>query len=231
MKLKITLISLFVLLLPFSSYAETQDETSFWLTHLSKFKFENNWRAFTDLQLRYRSDDADDKSEKRTQQFLTRGALGYQFSPAFSFYQGFAILSNLGPKRIEQRSFQQLSYKHSIDQYLIGHRIRLEQRFMEKVYDVSHRARYAFDFISPLIPQEDISIEVSEEVFFNLNDADNGPQTGFAQNRLFVGPIFKVSDSMSLKVGYLNQFSDRHARSNTSNHVLNFAISNSFDFS
>jgi hypothetical protein len=44
---------------------------------------------------------------------------------------------------------------------------------------------------------------VFDEIFINYNSADNGPQAGCDQNRIFTGVEKTFNDHLSLTTGYL----------------------------
>ena len=43
---------------------------------------------------------------------------------------------------------------------------------------------------------------VQDEIFFNLNSPNNGPKGGFDQNRFFVGLNRRITDHLSVDMGY-----------------------------
>ena len=43
-----------------------------------------------------------------------------------------------------------------------------------------------------------------DEVFFGLNDTDWGQNSGFDQNRFYVGPAYRLSKNWRVEIGYLN---------------------------
>ncbi len=57
---------------------------------------------------------------------------------------------------------------------------------------------------------------------FNLNNTDWGARSGFDQNRFFFGLGYKLNESgsLSLEVGYLNQYLYRRSATDRMNHIF-----------
>ena len=55
-----------------------------------------------------------------------------------------------------------------------------------------------------------------------IYSTDRGSESGFSQNRLFVGVARRLGHQSSniMEIGYLNQFMDRRTGGNTANHLL-----------
>lgn len=82
-------------------------------------------------------------------------------------------------------------------------RLRLEQRFFEGADDVSLRARLRVSLEPTLFELVDmpVALVLANEVFFNLNDADER-KAGFEQDRAFVGLSLKLASGIKLTAGY-----------------------------
>ena len=186
------------------------------------------YEAFIDLQPRTSLNPADERGEGQVQQFLARGAVGYRITESTTLFQGYAGITNYDPVRTEHRLFQELLSRFSYDSFRYAHRFRFEQRLLDGIEEVGLRARSFSRFIAPLY--EKLSIAVNEELFVNLNDAGQGPQAGFDQNRLFLGVNYKVSSNLSFDIGYQNQYVGRRGgRDDFSNHILFLGALSKFD--
>ncbi|MGR9116266.1 MAG: DUF2490 domain-containing protein [Gammaproteobacteria bacterium] len=86
--------------------------------------------------------------------------------------------------------------------------VRLRQRI---------RAKYRLDALD-----RRLSLVGSEEIFFNANTVDWGPEGGFDQNRAFAGFDWQIDDKghFTLELGYLNQYIYQPNRSDRLNHML-----------
>jgi len=222
-----------LLLLPISIYADTQDRSSGWLMSLSRFQFTEHYRGFLDIQPRFTVDDIAGGDNTSIDTLLIRGALGYQLKPNVGIYQGYAIIPTYDPNKVEHRFFQELLAKQSLGKTsALTHRLRFEQRLIDGVDDTALRFRYFARFTLPLTKiNKNLSLAINEEVFIHLNDTDGSPQSGFNQNRLFVGLNYKVSKSLALEAGYQNQYINGQGSAvDIVNHIAFLGIQTNFSF-
>ncbi len=117
-----------LLIISTSVYAETETRTSLWLMTLNRFQFENNFRAFLDVQPRFTVEDIDNGDDGTIDTLLMRGALGYQLTPNIGIYQGYGMIPTFDPSRVEHRLFQELLAKQKLHTGTLIHRVRFEQR-------------------------------------------------------------------------------------------------------
>jgi len=101
-------------------------------------------------------------------------------------------------------------------------RTRLEQRFIENVDQTAWRIR---QFIRahhnlPALPR--LTLVGWDEIFVNFNDTNLGPQSGFDQNRAFVGIGVKPrpTSRWRTEIGYLNQTVRVESAGSRVNHIL-----------
>lgn len=221
MNIKAIIISLF--LLPgLASAADIDSRTSAWMMSLSRITLPEDVRAFVDVQPRFTLNDTSGGQDQALSTLILRGALGYQLRPNIGLYQGYAYIPTYDPKKVEHRSFQELLISQTLSTGKLAYRLRFEQRFLDGVDDTAYRFRYFMRYVHPLHGvNPKLSLAMNEEVFINLNDADHGPQSGFNQNRLFVGLNYKVNQQLSYDVGYQNQLINVQGnRHNVMNHIL-----------
>jgi hypothetical protein len=225
------IIMALTLLLPaFASATSSDSRTSAWLMSLTRMKLTEDLRAFVDVQPRFTLNDTSGGEDKALSTLLMRGALGYQLTPNVGLYQGYAYIPTYDPKRVEHRSFQELLIKQALSTGALAYRLRFEQRFLDGLDDTAYRFRYFMRYTRPLTNiNPKLSLAMNEEVFINLNDADDGPQSGFNQNRLFLGLNYKVNSQLSYDIGYQNQIVNvLGGRNNVMNHILFFGIITNF---
>ena len=81
-------------------------------------------------------------------------------------------------------------------------RSRLEERFIDNTDSVALRARTMLrgDYPQPHTPEW--AIVVYDEIFVNVNAVGNGPDSGFDQNRLFLGMNRQFTEHFNMDLGY-----------------------------
>jgi hypothetical protein len=189
-----------------------------------------NWGVYAEMQVR-RSDFL-----STWQQFQSRDALTYRFSPNIQVAAGYVFtrtarygdFPSIKPF-IEHRPYEQLILKHSAKKLDFEHRYRVEQRFIEtptadsSYYRYQNRFRYQMKASYPIGPSgahgQPWYLFAGDELFINF-----GPNQGnspFDQNRVFAGVGYKMTPANKLEVGYLNQFLvQRNGRIEESNHTF-----------
>lgn len=146
----------------------------------------------------------DDVSE--LDQLLLRPAIGYKLNDRFSVWQGYAWVGNYQPSlREEDRLYQQLTYREKFSFVKVVSRTRLEERFIEHTDSASIRARTLLRGDFPLPNAPEWALVVYDEIFVNLNAVKNGPDSGFDQNRFFVGINREFTKQFNMDVGYQMQ--------------------------
>lgn len=169
-------------------------------------------------------------------QGLVRPGVGYALTDSTSVWLGYAYIRTdpvTGPPNNEQRIWQQFSWGRHFDKVAFDWRSRLEERWLDSTpttatgdeVGVRFRqlvgGRMSLDFAPRITPV------IWNEVFFNLNDTDWGAQSGFDQNRLFVGLGFKFTPDSRLRVdaGYMNQYIERPTSAqNLSNNLFSLTL-------
>ena len=176
-----------------------------------------------DTQLRMR-DDSDGYD-----QLLIRPGLGFDLGLGFSAWLGYLYVNEDpdGSSNFdEHRPWQQLLWKGSLAPVGLQSRTRLEQRFVDGDGEAGWRFRefvkatYAFPSASRF------GLAAYDEVFFDLNDTSEGANTGFAQNRFFIGPTMKLGEGKraTIELGYLNQYIRRDGGSDSVNHLVSLNL-------
>ncbi len=136
-------------------------------------------------------------------QLFFRPALGYKVTNRLSVWQGYAWIGSYQPRFTgEHRSFQQLIYNRKFSFFKLLSRSRLEQRVIDRADGVAVRARTMLRGDFPIPQAPDWALVVYDEVFVNVNTTTNGPQAGLDQNRIFLGLNRKVTNHISMDMGY-----------------------------
>ena len=121
---------------------------------------------------------------------LTLGA-GYAYSHAFP-----------SQSSDENRLWQDVSHKSEVSGIAVGNRLRIEQRFFDDDDSgavVRLRARLRLEHRLAASPW---NLVVADEVFVNLKSRGGSRDSGFEQNRLFVGLARQIGERVGLVVGY-----------------------------
>jgi hypothetical protein len=180
---------------------------------------DDNWKWWFDSQLRF-FDDTDGFGQS-----LVRPGIGYKVTDNATLWAGYAWIRTspeVADDFDEHRAWQQLTWSEQLCATKLDLRSRLEERFVETGSDTGWRFRQLAAARRPLPGDSRFTFVLWDEVFFHLNDTDWGADSGFDQNRAFVGLGWKPhSDSTwRVEVGYLNQFIDRRTSDDLSNHLL-----------
>ncbi len=159
------------------------------------------------------------------QQSLIRPGIGLEIEENTTLWGGYAWIHNspiTGDNFDEHRIWQQWMWtpKSEVMNYVI--RLRYEQRYVETGDDVGLRWRQFFRAQRKLQARPNLSLVAWNETFFHLNNTDWGAETGFDQNRLFLGLGIenRFATRGRFEIGYLNQTIDQSGPSVRSNHIL-----------
>jgi hypothetical protein len=128
--------------------------------------------------------------------------LGYAWTPAFmngDFHRDF---------RDEHRLWQQVVWRGAWRGFDWQHRLRQEQRFIERSDGVSNRSRYQFKVGHRLDPDDRFGLSVSDEFFATLNTIDSGPHAGYDRNRLLIGPYLNAG-GVRYDLAYVSEHAKR----------------------
>lgn len=185
--------------------ADTEDDGRIWLNLNAQAQLPiENLNAYFEFQPRWREDG------EEFDQRLIRPALFYKLTPQASVWLGYA---NVLTHRLttgttdEDRLWQQFQYNHKLTNGItLQSRTRLEQRWLSNGDDVGHRVRQLFRVTRPFASLPDLSLVGWDEVFVNFNETDWGAQSGFDQNRAFIGLGYAFTPRLRVEAGYLNQY-------------------------
>ena len=209
--------------------AETLDIQTGWAAWINSVKLSDRWGLVSDVQLR----TSDDWENLRT--LIVRPGVSYFVDKNNALSGGYAYIATYSPTArnlSEHRSWQQFVAQRKLGDLPLTHRLRLEQRFIERASggDVySDRLRYFGRLLVPLNASggspftQGNYIAVQNEVFVNLSGRGDLNGQWFDQNRAYVALGRRLSPKLDFEVGYLNQFINGRS-SDTLNHVVQFAL-------
>lgn len=188
----------------YASELEMHTKAWFGWTQTGKIKSHSNFLYYLDAELEF----IDDK---------------YKFEEAYgSFGFGYKALSNLslflgntylfskktnGTNEKQYRVWQQADWAVvKAISYSLASRTRIEERKNFAYSQISVRLREKATITIPLVKYSNLSVIVSDEMFFNLNRPVWVPQRFFEQNRAFIGFGKNISKYGVLVIGYMNQY-------------------------
>jgi len=170
-----------------------------WYMYFGKNKISENLSIHSETQLRLY------ETTRNFNQLLLRTGLNYQLNPDAMATLGYGYIITDGSfaefqnerNTREHRIFEQFIIINKVGEFLLEHRYRMEQRFLDfgADNDIQHRARYRLQITLPLT--DIFFINVYDEVFLNLQD------TIFGQNRLYAAVGIHISHNISIQIGYL----------------------------
>jgi hypothetical protein len=184
-----------------------------------------DWRFWFDGQARWRDDlETYDLT-------LLRPGLGYALSEHWTFHVGYGWIQThpSSGTQVEHRPWEQLQWRAPVGDWNLISRSRLEQRFFEERGDAGWRLRQMLRGTAPIFGVSSPFLAASDEVFIDLNDTSWGQRSGLRQYRAFAGLgwFLNSKKTVSLEVGYLNQWLDREDQDRM-NHVVSVNLFTNF---
>jgi hypothetical protein len=221
-------IALLAIALPFAAPAAAQHNQSGWAAWFNTARLADRWSLTSDVQLRS-SDDWED-----VRNVLLRAGVTRSLRPDLTVTAGYAYVETLvdgGRDITEHRPWQQLALQRKLAGRPLTHRLRLEQRFIDRpggddIY--SDRLRYHVRLLLPFAAAPDGTftgyyLALQNEVFLNLSGRDRLNSKLLDQNRALVGVGRRLGAGLDLELGYMNQRLEGRTRDVT-NHVVQFAV-------
>ena len=188
----------------------------------SSDQLQRRWKWWFDTHARFFERDADNVG-------IVRPGVGYALTDRSTVWMGYALVRSFpqeaGPFN-EQRFWQQYTWEERNGFKTLFAQTRLEQRFDDRGDDVGWRFRQFFRWTTPIVGDQpwnqDWSLRVWDELFFDLNETDWGQDPGLSENRFFAGFGFHPDpeNDLTLEIGYLNQFLRREDVEDGMNHIL-----------
>lgn len=225
-KHRIVLGLVVLVLFSFSSFGQALQKTiikqslsSF--AYSTTFEISPKWNLNTEFQERIFLDPV-----RQSQLF---GKLQVNFSPlkdltlgnAFAYY-----LNSPGDPEFassfkvpEIRLNHDLGYKHKFKNLILGHRYRMEERFIKKrlndaliegyrfVERLSYTVSLECNLLKSKSKDHNLSLKLSDGIFINSNSGII--YNTFDQNRFYAALNYQLIKNMSVELGYINLFQQR----------------------
>ncbi len=155
--------------------------------------------------------------------------VGYQTSATVQFFlvNSYVVSERLnGQIRQEYRLWQQANWvMHDSPSYSLASRTRLEERKDFAAAPIAVRFREMVTVRVPIANWPRHYYMAFDEVFFNLNHPDWVSDSFFQQNRAFIGVSTDISKTVSVDVGYMNQYVFGNSQQCNNVLYINFNVS------
>lgn len=207
----------FISLQNLTSVHASEEDTRLWQALIAEGNITDNVRWYAEAQARWKND-----LQTFDQGFL-RPALNIALTKKASIWLGYlyADIKTANGHSYEDRWWQQFQYVSKYNDFTWLSRSRLEQRHLDDGDKTSHRFRQQARISWPINHRNDLSYLVWDEALWNLNDSKWAGDSGFNQNRLFTGVMWKYTNASRLEIGYLNQYvNGSNGAPNQMNHVI-----------
>ncbi len=195
----------------------SEEDSRLWQAVIAEGNISKDVRWYAEVQARWKDD------LKNFDQAFLRPALNFALTDKASFWLGYvyADTKTANGHTYEDRWWQQFQYISKYNDITWLSRSRFEQRHLDGGDSASYRFRQQLRASWPLNGRSDLSYLVWDEAFWNINDTKWAGDSGFNQNRLFTGVMWKYTDSSRLEIGYLNQYvNGTNGVTDQMNHVL-----------
>jgi len=181
-----------------------------WYQYFGSKQINEKWNWHNEVQYRNYNIIGD------LEQLLLRTGIGYNLTEnnnnilfGYGFIRSENYISNDQKEVVnEHRTFFQFITKQMINNTIVQHRYRFEQRWIED--DFRLRLRYFIGLNIPLkkrqIQDGDYHLSFYNEIFLNTQG------TVFDRNRLYGALGRKFSKKLRLELGYMNQFLSNRGR-------------------
>ncbi|REC62890.1 DUF2490 domain-containing protein [Chryseobacterium pennae] len=224
MKVKLSLITFFLLGVSQFVMAQSRDSYNMWFQYLMSAKLTD--KSTLTALTQYRSFDL----AYDTRLFLVSAYVDYEVAPEVRPAVGamFLILDsyksdNTKKERYEKRPFQQVSLGGNIGRTSISHRFRVEERFISNPNEFIVRLRYLISLRIPFNKageKERLYGILKNEIRMNASKEET-----FDSNRLTAGIGIKTGKTSAIEVAFINQLET----GSTSNYAY-IGYRNNFDW-
>ncbi|SDM67482.1 Protein of unknown function [Daejeonella rubra] len=187
----------------------------------ANFEFSPKWSLSAEIQERIFLEPV------RQSQIFLKSQVNFSLLKDLSLGNGFAYYLNSPGDQEFASSFKvpeirlnhELAYRHQLKHLNIGHRYRMEERFIRKRLDDSLIHGYRFiERLSYMVSLEcnlirsknkvhDLNLKVSDGIYINSNGGII--YNTFDQNRFYAGLNYQLIRNLSVELGYINLFQQR----------------------
>ena len=215
-----------LVLFSFSSFGQALQKTiikqslsSF--AYSTTFELSSKWNLNTEFQERIFFDPV------RQSQLFVKSQVNFSPLKDLTFGTGFAYyLNSPGDPEFassfkvpEIRLNHELGYRHKFKNLIIGHRYRMEERFIRKrlndalidgyrfVERLSYMVSLECNLVRSKTKDHNLSLKLSDGIYINSNGGII--YNTFDQNRFYAGLNYQLIKNLSVELGYINMFQQR----------------------
>ena len=215
-----------LVLFSFSSFGQALQKTiikqslsSF--AYSTTFELSPKWNLNTEFQERIFLDPV------RQSQLFVKSQVNFSPLKDLTFGTGFAYyLNSPGDPEFassfkvpEIRLNHELGYRHKFKNLIIGHRYRMEERFIRKrlndalidgyrfVERLSYMVSLECNLVRSKTKDHNLSLKLSDGIYINSNGGII--YNTFDQNRFYAGLNYQLIKNLSVELGYINMFQQR----------------------
>jgi hypothetical protein len=205
-----------------STPAFARSDEQLWTTASASVKLSDHWRLSQEFVARF-SDNRNGLYEIESNTLL-----GYRLGKAVTIWAGYTHNPQYSAGDftvMEHRAREQVTFDNvaKLGPGKLSARIRLEQRWREHIDGTGWRVRPYVKFSMPL--QGKTALNLSSELFFNLNTTSFQRRTGLDRVRNLVTVSTPLAKNLNGELGYMNQHGFVRGGEDTSDHIAYFAVS------
>jgi hypothetical protein len=227
---------LLLLVIPFSSKAQTDTYNQFWNEIQLSRAFGDKWAAEVNIGSTFSNTPFDKSMFSTNTQLTGRAWAHFYLSSRWKFSSFLAYYHDKDVPDINQREAQEwrfalqaIYYFHKIG-YTLSTRMRAEIRFIGDTiggYDDGYRYRQQLKLLVPLnskvLRQGVVYLVAADEVFFKSAAKSTG-LTFFDRNRFTIGAGFLITNDIQIELAYVNEYLPRD-NVNILNNALSLTLS------
>lgn len=180
-----------------------------WMIYIGNKKLNDKWSIHHEIQYRNYNVIGD------LEQLLIRAAVGKSLSKNMKLQLGYGFIqsenyidTDTKAGTTEHRIYQEMNLKNNYKRLFFGHRYRFEQRWVEG--DFRLRFRYGLflkvPFNNPTLVPKTTYFSFYNEIFVGSTSPI------FDRNRVYGALGYKLSNAISLELGYMTQYFERSSR-------------------
>ncbi len=187
---------LFILFIQSPAQAKTENDLSYWSFTTITLPITDKVRLLSQINPRLN----DNLSNFDT--LFLRNGIGYYLTDNVSIWAGYDWFTNYNfdEVRHEHRPWQQIWITNNYKNLELQNRTRLEERIFNNS-DVVTRLRHMLRLSLPFNKAKTWRYVAQEEFFLNFNSGSSG-DSGYAENRIFLGLNRQFNDRLNLDFGY-----------------------------
>lgn len=227
------LLSLLFVQLSIAQEKQLLKHKHLWNTAIGDIQIKEKWFFNSEVHVRF----TDVCSE--FQQYLFIPGIKYNYKPHISFSSGFTYFKNLphgnAPLPIAQSEitlWQQTTLKHKTHQFSFFHRLRMEERFTQKLITgengdtwidgrvYNNRFRYRCLVNRPITKSKKVYLMSFNEIWLNI--PSKSLEVSLNQNLFYLGTYYKFRNGVRLGIGGMHQYLNRGKTLVESNLMLSF---------